>query len=392
MTNYLITGGGFNNKGAESMLYTLLTELRNNDANCKIYILLSNGVSSINNDLFENIDFINYTIKDVKKLISPFSFILKKNNKLLTAVKDADVIFDISGYILSSQWGKDAARILHIINLAKKYKKKIILLPQSFGPFDFPKKYKLGKNKLKKVLSYSSLIFAREHDGFNLLKDLGLNNIELSPDIVIQSSKPYSGFFTNKAINVDNNSASSIDIKSGSVLIFPNIRVIERSNKEKMLDLYQKAVNLLVENNYNVYISYYDLADEKICKEIFDLFENNNKVHFLDGKIDCIKFSKILPEFDFIISSRFHSIVHSYKNGIPVLAIGWAVKYEELLHSVGQDDFIFDGRNDIESDKFLEKIKYLIANFKIESEKIKFNVAKIQKNNCFDRVWECLSK
>ncbi len=25
MTNYLITGGGFNNKGAESMLYTLLT-------------------------------------------------------------------------------------------------------------------------------------------------------------------------------------------------------------------------------------------------------------------------------------------------------------------------------------------------------------------------------
>jgi len=391
MTNYLITGGGFNNKGAESMLYTLLTELRNKDANSKIYVLISGGIVP-EYDNFTNIEFIKYSIKDIKKLLHPFSFLMKNNNQLLTAFKESDVIFDISGYILSSQWGKDATRILHIINLAKKYKKKIVLLPQSFGPFDFSKKLKLGHNKLKKVLSYASLIFARENDGFNLLKALGLNNIELSPDIVIQSSKPYSGFFAHKSDNVNDNFISSIDIKPKSVLIFPNIRVIERSNKENIFELYKKTVNLLTENDYNIYISFYDLADEKICKELLGLFTKFTNVHFLDGQLNCIQFSELLPKFNFIISSRFHSIVHSYKNFIPVLAIGWAVKYAELLQSVQQDKFIYDGRKDINIEKFLEDVKYLINNFKQESEKIKINVEKIQQNNCFDKVWDGLSK
>ena len=45
---YLITGAGFANKGAESMLYTLITEIKNRDENSKITVLCLHGFEKIN--------------------------------------------------------------------------------------------------------------------------------------------------------------------------------------------------------------------------------------------------------------------------------------------------------------------------------------------------------
>jgi len=386
MSNYLITGGGFNNKGAESMLYTLLTELRDKEPNCKIYVLINSKINEINKN-FKNIEFISYKNKDLRRILNPFFLFFNKNQKsLIKIIKDCDIFFDISGYILSSDWGKGAKELLNRIKVAKKYKKKIILLPQSFGPFNFKNKYGLTNKNLNKVLSYADLIFAREQDGLNYLKNLSLQNIEYSPDIVIQSSKQISGFLEIAP------EYSEIEIKPKSVLIIPNVRVFERTDKEQLLLLYKNSIKHLLNNEYNVYISYYDLSDKSICNEIVDMFKDSKNVTFLEKNLDCIQFSTILNKFNFVISSRFHSIVHSYRNAIPVLAIGWAIKYKELLHLVEQEQFMYDGINLIDTDKFLSSIDYLINNFKTESEKIKLNVIKIQEQNCFDKVWEYLSK
>ncbi len=384
MANYLITGGGFQNKGAESMLYTLLTELREKDENCHIFVLLleKNAIPDYN---FKNITFVKYRNHDIKYIVNPLLFLFRKK-EIINVVKKTDIIFDISGYILSSQWGKAAKHLLNIILLAKKYKKRIILLPQSFGPFDFPKNYHIGKEKLGKILSYVLIIFAREQDGLKCLQDLGLSNIQASSDIVIQSAKPYSGFGIDKSKDIN------VEIKDKSVLIFPNSRVFERTNKEKLLKLYREAISLMIKRDYNVYVSYYDISDKELCSDILELFKDSEKVNFLDGNIDCIQFSKLLNKFDFILSSRYHSIVHSYKNYVPALVIGWAVKYKELLHSVEQDKFMYDCREKIDVEKFLGSIDYLINNYKTESEIIKSNVLKIQQNNCFNKVWEILSK
>ena len=396
MINYLITGGGFANKGAESMLYTLISELKAK-SDCNIIVQVVHGFEFVDHDV-KGISFIPLSYKERKKILNPvihtYNMIVyglnkvlglnkKKNLLLYKAIRKSDVVIDISGYSLSSQWDPKAANhIPQTIKLAKKYNKKVILLPQSFGPLEFPKKYNLSKKYLKRILSYPEAIFCREQDGYDCMKAIGLSNVFKSHDIVIQSTKSINFRLTKKQ------TSQKIVIKEHSVLIVPNIRVFERTNKNEILKLYEQTINFLLKNNYNVYLTYYDLSDFSICKEIKNIFENEPKVVFIENNLNCIDFDNLLLKFDFIISSRFHSIVHAYKHGIPAVVIGWAIKYKELLESVNQQSMLYDGRIEISQKDFLNSIKYLIKNRKKESNIIKENVKKIQKKNCFDKMWE----
>lgn len=400
MTKYLITGGGFANKGAESMLYTLITELRAH-GDCEITVQVVHGFEFANNCI-PGIDFIPFSFKEREQILNPFVHLCnrvklrlckifglhcKNKLRLYRAIKNADIVIDISGYSLSSQWDYVSAHhIPHTIEMAKKYNKQVILLPQSFGPFDFTKKYKLDKKYLRNILGYADAIFCREQDGFAHMQNLGLNNIHKSCDIVIQSTKEHDIVLTNSE------KIAVPQILSHSVLVVPNMRVMERADKGKMLALYQQTIQTLLASGKNVYLTYYDLGDISICDEIKSLFADDTRVTFLRDNLDCINFNKILPAFDFIISSRFHSIVHAYRHGIPALVIGWAIKYSELLESVNQQKMLYDGRTEIVVSDFLESIGYLLENRDKESAIICDCVKKLQENNCFDKMWKVLKQ
>ena len=365
---YLITGADFANKGAESMLYTLITEIKNRDENSKITVLCLHGFEKININDFDNItivkenknlsdaslSFFKYLVFKLKKVIYSLT-----NNKrklaqydFVNIYKNNDVFLDISGYALSSQWGnKPNKRLLDLIKIAKKYNKKIFLLPQSFGPFNFS----VSNKKLINILSAVDKIFCREKDGYDLLKSYGLNNIVLANDIVLESNKPYKHIYR-KNINKTFNFHSS----AKKVLIIPNKRVFERSDNNKLYDNYQNCIKMLLSKGYQIYITYYDLCDIDICKNIKEYFKDNSDVIFIDEYFNCIDFSNLLSNFDFLISSRFHSIVHAYKQYIPCIIIGWAVKYIELAQNLGQETYMFDARNGIDNNNLVKILEYLI--------------------------------
>ncbi len=304
---YLITGAGFANKGAESMLYTLITEIKNRDENSKITVLCLHGFEKININDFDNItivkenknlsdaslSFFKYLVFKLKKVIYSLT-----NNKrklaqydFVNIYKNNDVFLDISGYALSSQWGnKPNKRLLDLIKIAKKYNKKIFLLPQSFGPFNFS----VSNKKLINILSAVDKIFCREKDGYDLLKSYGLNNIVLANDIVLESNKPYKHIYR-KNINKTFNFHSS----AKKVLIIPNKRVFERSDNNKLYDNYQNCIKMLLSKGYQIYITYYDLCDIDICKNIKEYFKDNSDVIFIDEYFNCIDFSNLLSNFDF---------------------------------------------------------------------------------------------
>ena len=400
MKKYLITGGGFANKGAESMLYTLISELRAH-GDCDITVHVVHGFEFANHCI-PGIKFIPFSFKEREQILNPFVHLCnrvklrlckifglhcKNKLRLYRAIKNADIVIDISGYSLSSQWDYTASHhIPHTIEIAKKYGKQVILLPQSFGPFDFTKKHKLSKKYLKNILGYADVIFCREEDGFEHMRNLGLTNIYKSSDIVIQSTKSSDIVLTNS------NNVNIPEIIPNSVLIVPNMRVIERTDKNKMMQLYSNTIETLLEHGKHVYLTYYDLGDIAICNEIKSMFADESRVIFLQENLDCMNFNKILPNFDFIISSRFHSIVHAYRHGIPAVVIGWAIKYSELLESVNQQAMLYDGRYDINIDDFLSTVKHLLVNRTKESDKINACVHTIQQNSCFNKMWEIIEK
>ena len=386
---YLIIGGGFHNNGAESMLYTLVSELKDREPGCEVFVGMNKVKSDriLNDYNFKIIE--NYT--ELRKRLLSFKtsfkdFIRGKKNELNDILNKIDVVFDISGFALSSQWGVEhSSRFLNVIKLAKRYRTKVILMPQSFGPFDYGEhKIPLIKD-IKKTLSKVDLIFCREKEGYELLKELGLKNIELSTDMVLQRGKEYSNIIKNN-VKLD-----IPEIKDNSVLIIPNERVHERMNHDNFMNIYKEVISHLLAKNMNVYISYYADDDVALAKEIANLINNAN-IHLLDKKYNCLEYEKIFSKFKFVISSRFHSVVHSYKNFVPCLVLGWAVKYKELCHSVNQDDIMFDCRENVNIHDIINATDTLITNRESRSFTIKEAVTNIQQNSCFNRIWEVLKK
>lgn len=134
MKKYLITGGGFANKGAESMLYTLISELRAH-GDCDITVHVVHGFEFANHCI-PGIKFIPFSFKEREQILNPFVHLCnrvklrlckifglrcKNKLKLFRAIKNSDVVIDISGYSLSSQWDYTASHhIPHTIEIAKK--------------------------------------------------------------------------------------------------------------------------------------------------------------------------------------------------------------------------------------------------------------------------------
>src|SRR5690606_25073591 len=84
--------------------------------------------------------------------------------------KEVNIVLDASGFAYGDQWGAQYAhrRMGKFIKAWKSEGKKIILLPQAFGPFT---KGDL-KSEMAMMLDNVDLVFAREKQSYSYLKGI----------------------------------------------------------------------------------------------------------------------------------------------------------------------------------------------------------------------------
>jgi len=200
----LINGGGLSNKGAQSMTFVTVNEIRNRYPDKEIILLSDEDYKrgEEEKDLYSikilpmNLPLILLQLSGIYKDI--WWLRARKNtkneNKLIAPrfaeiFKNADAIIDISGYALSSQWGwfPSVNYLLNII-VAKKYSIPYYIFPQSIGPFNYSLKYKVFLYPLMKLyLKYPKKIFVREKDGIKWIYKFTRKNVEKKYDIVLQN-------------------------------------------------------------------------------------------------------------------------------------------------------------------------------------------------------------
>ena len=72
-----------------------------------------------------------------------------------------DLMIDISGFSLGDQWNRQGQEeYLDNIRLAKKYHVKMVLMPQSFGPFDYKQDQQALHAEIRELLSYPNVVYA----------------------------------------------------------------------------------------------------------------------------------------------------------------------------------------------------------------------------------------
>lgn len=399
MSNIIVVGGQMENKGAQAMTYTVISEMKERYPEKNIIVVsVTDKLVSENDEKKYAFEILHINKKLKIELLGGVYILLSKSiksskvnndkNKVEKTLKNTDMIIDISGYALSSQFSNaNTINYLTNIMLAKKYNIPIYLFPQSFGPFTYNgvSKY-LIKNLMRNNLKYPKFIFARELEGFNYIKEYTNHNLEKSFDIVLQGSNEYNinsifneGHYFNKVIN--------IEIKVNSVAIVPNVKTIKHGNKKLLLDTYKYFLNHLLELNMNVYLLRHSTEDLELCKDIKGIYYDDKNVILLENEFDCIEVHSLFEKFNFIIASRYHSIIHAYKNGIPVIALGWAIKYQELLQHFEQQKYLFDVRQHYEKADYLHVLNTMVDKRDNESAKIVDKLEEIQKTTIFDKIF-----
>lgn len=403
----MITGAQFNNKGAQSLLFVLIDKLKKEYPDVKIFYLPVDDYRKYKKDkynfkiiygdmeahYYENIPIVRPLLvmkAYIRRIVKNSTIKVEDVRMLHKILPQLDVIIDISGYQLTSNFSNIMnRRFLYYIEEAKRYSKKIILMPQSFGPFN----YSEAGNKIMKLigrdLRNADLIFVREKEGLNLLKkSFDLKNLYLSPDIVLQSDEiDWSNIYTEiPKFNYPKLTTSN------NVAIIPNVESFKHGNDNIILTIYHRVIEQLLAMKKNVYIFRHS-HDLPACERIYRDFKVNDCVHLIKDELECAEYSKFIKQFDYIIASRYHSVVHAYKECVPAVIFGWAVKYLELAEIFEQSKYVFDiTKEEIDLEQVFSAIIHMESYYNEESKLIKNKALGLRANNCFEICWQEIEK
>lgn len=399
----LVVGGNFANTGAEAMTYVTIFEMKKRFPHCQVvmcdYIRQGRAENNtqylfeIHNDSAQqrryaagdrSIPFLkscmlqaikNRIKKCMGKPIKPLNI-----RGFQSHLQDAVAVVDISGYALGSNWPENnVKRYTDLIAACQKHQVKLYFLPQSFGPFAYEQQY---LDAIKQSLPQADLIFVREKEGFEQLQTLfELKNVVLSTDLVLQNDHvDYTKLLTETP-------PASVNITTtGNVAIIPNQKVFTKCDETKLLALYQVAIRKLLDLGKTVYIIRHSREDLQPAQQIKDLFADNDQVLLIETQFSSYQYEEIIQLFDYAIASRYHSIVHAYKHNVPCVALGWAVKYNELLAQMGQSEYMFDARASIDAEKLCAAIAHMEANLTQNKSVLQEHLNAIQQDNCFDAI------
>lgn len=257
---------------------------------------------------------------------------------------EIDAVLDASGFKYSDQFGKlGVYRRAKRIARWKRSGKKIILLPQAFGPFEVDK----VREAIKIIVNNSDLVFPRDRDSYDYITQVvgEQEHVKIYPD------------FTNI---VDGVVPAYFSAAKPRACLVPNTQMLAKTSgsvAESYIPFFTKCARFLFETGFEPFILIHDLprdkplADKiKISSNIpLEIIEDENPLH-LKG---------IIGECRLLIGSRFHALISALSQAIPAIATSWSHKYVNLYNDYGCPDLLISNL-DFEAEAS-EKLRMLLT-------------------------------
>lgn len=392
MKNIIITGGELFNKGAQAMTFIAVDEMKKRFPDHQILVLSEMDLQRPKEEREQYaFKFMGwYPLKFARCQNNPLlkAMCLLRNKKEFTEAeeiyKNTDIMIDISGYALGSNWGIETCNhYLDHLEFAKAFQIPVYLMPQSFGPFDFSDA--VGREvdrRIAELLPTAKVICAREREGYLALKEhYHLENVLLTNDLVVN----------NRGINLDNVFCKKVsvklpDIEDKSVAVIPNQRNFAVADAAEVEAIYLCIIQKLLQNDFKVYLISHSDMDMEICKKLKEKVSTNESVILIEQELSCIEFNEMVRKFPFVVASRFHALVHAFKNKVPCIALGWATKYHDLMKQFGQEQYMLDVRQEISNELLETLIHSMINNREDNSQTISKRLEELQETDVFDVV------
>lgn len=362
-----IDNSGFVNKGDQLMIESIVEQVRKWKPDSVILLKKSAFYQNVSYCYQNKILPLQEPCGRLHKFRMKLAFDVILNKRLYVTPDKVNLVLNARGYFICDKWNfsdKDISQYeLYYKSFCKK-ERKIILLPQAFGPFMQENTVKL----MKLIYKYADAIYAREEVSYMGIIDCigGSTKVRKAPDFTIML-RP-------------NKEEVSIHLPEKQyVVLILNCRMIDTTDL-KVATNYKSFIleiikHLETRGEKVILLNHEGEDDENLLLEISKLLGNKVPVY---SKFSGIDVKAIIKNSKLTISSRYHGVVSGLVQNVPTLCTSWSHKYEELIKEHGCEKNILsitsiDKSKEIVSDALDNPCKYMSkagCNERIE-EKVK---------------------
>lgn len=319
----LLHGTGTHNKGAELMAIAVLEHFRARPNPPEFAVPPSFGsyCDRAKYGLWTLLAERRFGRSKLVVSLAHFSFRRKYG---LVSERDIVAVLDASGFAFGDQHGpKPTQTMADHCRRWKRQRKKVILLPQAFGPFTSS----AIRSACRVLVENCDLVFAREEQSYQHLIDVAgqRSHIRIAPDftplvrgIVPEGWQP----------------------KDNTVFVVPNMRMLDKTDHktaERYIPFLADTIKAVLKGGLHAVVLIHTPEDKALVKPIQDA---------CDVPLDVIeetcplRLKGILGTACAVISSRFHALVGALSQDIPALALGWSHKYAQLMQDYGYPEAV----------------------------------------------------
>jgi polysaccharide pyruvyl transferase WcaK-like protein len=370
--NIELRGINFFNKGAELMLQAILRRVKQEMPDA-LFVIERSGSSPrhkhLQNGIYTKANFKTFIpLRYLFDLVPPF---IRKRLHYITE-REIDVVLDCSGYVFNDKVGveKASGRLGDHIEKWKKQGKKVILLPQAFGPFSNAELILV----MQKIISYADLIYARDHVSLNNLTQLCGHNEKIicAPD------------FTNL---IEGIVPSYFESAKHQVAIIVNSKMINNTsekNADAYINLIHKIIGMIIEIGYKPFFLIHEKnTDIPVAKTINEKLTTKLAVIAEENPL-LIK--GIISKSVAVITSRFHGLVSCLSQGIPCLATSWSHKYETILYDYNYSEALLNVNGNDEL--LLEKVETILTEPSQSMIARNLNIESLKQKELSEQMWK----
>lgn len=321
-------------------------------------------------DFLGSLFILNNVTRKIAKL-----WLSSEKRTALNIFEESDAIFMKGGGLLQTYGGSSSTYSMYFwvypLLLAHKMGKPVYIMPNSFGPFEGPFVKKIACVALKKC----KVLTSRETLSENMVKEqLGIQ-IHNYPDLA----------FTLPKSNLEKDKVCAKyllprDRKLVAMTMRP-YRFPGAENPEESYVLFKnemaKFIDWLYEQGYMPVLIEHTLAinahenDVACIKDVTEKVSADKYRLISDKTYDCCDLKCIYSFCDYIVGTRFHSVIFSFGSDVPGIAIAYTGnKSQGIMHDIGLDDYVVQ-ISDVRVEVLKYKFSLLVANEKQVKEKIK---------------------
>lgn len=311
-------------------------------------IVLVWGIISV----FDSLRSILLLTRMTRPLVS--RFLSNEERQTLLEIQSADAcIVKGGGFIHTTGNFTDSYKafffLYHII-LALSLGKAVYVMPNSFGPFEGA----FYSWIVRRTLSRCKLLISRETVSQDMLRAIGVESLVM-PDLAFGLEAEYPEVPHLQKIRMKAGQRPLVGITARPYR-FPGSLNPDSAYKKYLSEMVLFSKWLFDEGYYPVFIEHVVSSGEhesdiSAIAAIADLLPDDNYSIFQDSELNSRQIKSVYGECDYVIGTRFHSVIFALSEGTPAIAIGYGGnKGRGIMRDIGMPEYVVE----IEDFNFVE--------------------------------------